>query len=442
MDHYNKLELDSNFICRAAAADEKNLSSSYRNPEFEHQLLRHLDDVSSYNIETIRRMMFDMMQDLNMMTDTNPDTGSIESSFSNHKESPTHHPNFGGEHELLVPVSRRRTSSVPLYVEVKDSSMTDEGNDDDDVLSVGHLSVVHADSGYEVTSVDLQQMVHHICSSSQDQFVNHCLQERQRHQEGYPNSVVYLHEIVPLPFRRPSANGKSLMNRWKMRDVKEVLCVKNNASTAKQEHDINAEEAAEEAELWLSATSLLSALSEDSPMTLSPSSSFNASNRSWCSYNRKMRDVKEVLCVNNNTSTAKQEHDINAEEAAEEAELWLSATSLLSALSEDSPMTLSPSSSFNASNRSWSLYNLPVTETLSLPANWRFYPEQEKAEQEEDASLTTQRRGNAATPPLLSVTTEKASSSAAAPPTPRSTQDDKKSIKPTTPFLANYVVAT
>ena len=156
----------------------------------------------------------------------------------------------------------------------------------------------------------------------------------------------------------------------------------------------------------------------------------------------KMRDVKEVLCVNNNTSTAKQEHDINAEEAAEEAELWLSATSLLSALSEASPMTLSPSSSFNASNRSWSLYNLPVTETLSLPANWRFYPEQEKAEQEGDASLTTQRRGNAATPPLLSVTTEKASSSAAAPPTPRSTQDDKKSIKPTTPFLANYVVAT
>ncbi len=106
----------------------------------------------------------------------------------------------------------------------------------------------------------------------------------------------------------------------------------------------------------------------------------------------------------------------------------MSATSLLSALSEASPMTLSPSSSFNASNRSWSLYNLPVTETLSLPANWRFYPEQEKAEQEEDASLTTQRRGNAATPPLLSVTSEKASSSAAAPPTPRSTQGDKNRI--------------
>jgi len=144
---------------------------------------------------------------------------------------------------------------------------------------------------------------------------------------------------------------------------------------------------------------------------------------------RKMRAVKEVLCVNNNTSTAKQEHDINAEEAAEEAELLLSATSLLSALSEASPMTLSPSSSFNASNRSWSLYNLPVTETLSLPANWRFYPEQEKAEQEEDASLTTQRRGNAATPPLLCVTSEKASSSAAGPST-RSTQDDKNQINP------------
>ena len=58
----------------------------------------------------------------------------------------------------------------------------------------------------------------------------------------------------------------------------------------------------------------------------------------------------------------------NAEEAAEEAELWLSASSLQSALSTASPMTLSPSSSsFNASNNSWSLYNLPVTETLSLP---------------------------------------------------------------------------
>ena len=65
---------------------------------------------------------------------------------------------------------------------------------------------------------------------------------------------------------------------------------------------------------------------------------------------------------------AKQEHDIIEEEAAEDAELWLSASSLQSALSTASPMTLSPSSSsFNASNNSWSLYNLPVTETLGLP---------------------------------------------------------------------------
>ena len=138
--------------------------------------------------------------------------------------------------------------------------------------------------------------------------------------------------------------------------------------------------------------------------------------------------------ISNSTSSKQQqqksdEDKAEAEAAAEEAELWLSATSLLSALSEASPMTLSPSSSFNASNRSWSLYNLPVTETLSLPANWRFYPEQEKAEQEEDASLTTQRRGNAATPPLLCVTSEKASSSAAGPST-RSTQDDKNQINP------------
>jgi hypothetical protein len=116
---------------------------------------------------------------------------------------------------------------------------------------------------------------------------------------------------------------------------------------------------------------------------------------------------------------AKQELVINEEEAAEEAELWMSANSLFSALSEASPMTLSPSSSFNASNMSWSLYNLPVTETLSLPANWRYNPKQEeKVEQDEDVSIITQRRGNAATPaPLLSVTTEKASSSAAGPPT-------------------------
>jgi hypothetical protein len=73
--------------------------------------------------------------------------------------------------------------------------MTDEGDDDDDVsssiplfvdcsneyLSMMDESVVHADAGYEVTSVELQQMVNHIRSSSPEQFVNHCLRERQRH---------------------------------------------------------------------------------------------------------------------------------------------------------------------------------------------------------------------------------------------------------------------
>ena len=78
---------------------------------------------------------------------------------------------------------------------------------------------------------------------------------------------------------------------------------------------------------------------------------------------------------------AKQEHDIIEEEAAEDAELWLSASSLQSALSTASPMTLSTSSSsFNASNNSWSLYNLPVTETLSLP----FGRENKMAKQEQD----------------------------------------------------------
>ena len=78
---------------------------------------------------------------------------------------------------------------------------------------------------------------------------------------------------------------------------------------------------------------------------------------------------------------AKQEHDIIEEEAAEDAELWLSASSLQSALSTASPMTLLPSSSsINASNNSWSLYNLPVTETLSLP----FGRENKMAKQEQD----------------------------------------------------------
>ena len=56
-------------------------------------------------------------------------------------------------------------------------------------------------------------------------------------------------------------------------------------------------------------------------------------------------------------STSSAQQDINAVEAAEVADLWLSFSSLVSALSEASPMTLSPSSSFNASNRSWSSDN-------------------------------------------------------------------------------------
>ncbi len=60
-------------------------------------------------------------------------------------------------------------------------------------------------------------------------------------------------------------------------------------------------------------------------------------------------------------STSSAQQDINAVEAAEEADLWLSFSSLVSALSEASPMTLSPSSSFNASNRSG-----PATTTCSM----------------------------------------------------------------------------
>jgi hypothetical protein len=148
-------------------------------------------------------MMIDMIQDLNMMTDStyNNGIGSIESSFSkstsyqpmsipksytNHKELSAQHFNSGGDHKLLVPVSSRISRrSIPLFVDCINeySSMMDECNDDDDVLSASHLSVVHADAGCEVTSVELQQMVNHICSSSPDQFVNHCLQER-RHREA------------------------------------------------------------------------------------------------------------------------------------------------------------------------------------------------------------------------------------------------------------------
>jgi hypothetical protein len=59
-------------------------------------------------------------------------------------------------------------------------------------------------------------------------------------------------------------------------------------STSSAQQDINAEEA----ELWLSSTSLVSALSEASPMTLSLSSSFNASNRSWSSDNDLLDDLQ------------------------------------------------------------------------------------------------------------------------------------------------------
>ena len=63
-------------------------------------------------------------------------------------------------------------------------------------------------------------------------------------------------------------------------------------STSSAQQDINAVEAAEEADLWLSFSSLVSALSEASPMTLSPSSSFNASNRSWSSDNDLLNDSR------------------------------------------------------------------------------------------------------------------------------------------------------
>jgi hypothetical protein len=251
MDHYNKSSSQHLLEC---------------------QLSRQPGDVSSYDIETMRRMMFDMIQDLNMMTESIYNTGidSIESSFSkimsipkscpNNKESSAQHFNSGGDQKLLAPVSRlfsRRSSSIPLFVDCINgySSMMDECNDDDDVLSASHLSVVHADAGYEVTSVELQQMVNHICSSSPDQFVNHCLQQERcqhhraakslevrtsfsmtpnddeammqlirrvsdqmtmHHRNSYatnprsslclpcsdPNSVAFLQEIEPLPFRR------------------------------------------------------------------------------------------------------------------------------------------------------------------------------------------------------------------------------------------------
>ena len=229
--------------------------------------------------------MVDMIQDLNMMTDSTYNNGSdiIESSFSkstsyqpmsipksypNHKESSAQHFDSSGDHKLLVPVSSRISRrSIPLFIDCINgysSIMTYECNDDDDVLSASHLSVVHA-AGYEVTSVELQQMVNHICSSSPDQFVNHCLRERRHreakslevctnfsmtpnddkammqsrrqvsdqmtmhHRNSYttsprsnlclpcsdPNSVAFFQEIEPLPFRR----WKKLCDNLSLRPV-------------------------------------------------------------------------------------------------------------------------------------------------------------------------------------------------------------------------------
>jgi hypothetical protein len=128
---------------------------------------------------------------------------SIPKSYPNHKESTAQHFNSGGDHKLLaLPVSSRLSMrSIPLFVECSNEylSMMDECNDDDDVLSAGHLSVVHADAGYEVTPVELQQMVNHILSSSPDQFVNHCLQEecRQHHREAKSLEVCTSFSMTP-----------------------------------------------------------------------------------------------------------------------------------------------------------------------------------------------------------------------------------------------------
>jgi hypothetical protein len=123
---------DINF-CPTVDNEDKNKSSSQH--LLERQLSRQPDDVSSYDIETMRRMMFDMIQDLNMMTDSTNNTGigSIESSFSkstshqpmsipksypNHKESSAQHFNSGGDQKLLVPVSSHISRrSIPLFVD-------------------------------------------------------------------------------------------------------------------------------------------------------------------------------------------------------------------------------------------------------------------------------------------------------------------------------------
>ena len=236
-DANNKLEWDSNFICPAADNEDKNVSSQHlieesnSSPQIENQLLQphpqpHPDDVSSCDIETMKRIIFDMMQDLG----TGIDIDSIESSFSkitSHqpmsipKSYPNHvssaqHPSIETDLMLQVrPVSScfsRRSSSIPLFIECngKDSSiMMEEANDDDDVLSAGHSSVADA-VGCEVTSVDLQQMVNHIRSSAPDQFVNHCLQEQQRH--GEAKSSMYRTSFVTM-----TPNDEAMMQSMRRR---------------------------------------------------------------------------------------------------------------------------------------------------------------------------------------------------------------------------------
>jgi hypothetical protein len=94
--------------------------------------------------------------------------------------------------------------------------MMEEANDDDDVLSAGHSSVVHADAGCEVTSVDLQQMVNHIRSSAPDQFVNHCLQERQR--RGEAKSSMYRTSFVTM-----TPNDEAMMQSSMQRRVSDQM---------------------------------------------------------------------------------------------------------------------------------------------------------------------------------------------------------------------------
>jgi hypothetical protein len=178
-DAINKLEWDSNCCPTTSDNEDKNVSSrhlieeSNMSPQIEHQILEpHSEDVSSYDIETMRRMIFDMMQNLDKITTDSNNTNTAYSVEDTYKSQAQPLSN-----KLLVPVSKRSSSLIPLFVEVNNISMTDEGdddddvsssiplfvdcsneylsmmdecNDDDDVLSAGHLSVVHADAGYEV----------------------------------------------------------------------------------------------------------------------------------------------------------------------------------------------------------------------------------------------------------------------------------------------------